>query len=155
MLPVNLYGPGDNFDLQSSHVIPALVHKCLVARDRGDAVVKCWGTGEATREFLYVDDCAEGIVRATEAYDGEEPVNLGSGREISIRDLALRIASLTGFTGELKWDASMPDGQPRRCLDTSRARERFGFEARTSLDAGLLRTIEWYRDQRMVKEDVA
>ena len=155
LLPVNLYGPGDNFDLESSHVIPALIHKCLVAKELGDAVVKCWGTGEATREFLYVDDCAEGIVRAAEAYDGEEPVNLGSGREISIRDLALRVASLTGFKGELKWDASMPDGQPRRCLDTSRARERFGFEARTSLDAGLLRTIEWYRDQRMVTEDVA
>jgi GDP-L-fucose synthase len=144
LLPVNLYGPHDNFDLQSSHVIPALIRKCVEARDRGDSSVTCWGTGRATREFLYVDDCAEGILRATERYDDPDPVNLGAGREISIRELAEMIRQVTGFQGELIWDESQPDGQPRRCLDTSRARERFGFEAATSLEMGLARTAEWF-----------
>ena len=144
LLPVNLYGPHDNFDLQSSHVIPALIRKCVEARDRGDSSVTCWGTGRATREFLYVDDCAEGILLATERYEDPDPVNLGAGREVSIRDLAEMIRQITGFRGELIWDENQPDGQPRRCLDTSRARERFGFEAGTSLEKGLARTAEWF-----------
>jgi GDP-L-fucose synthase len=148
LLPVNLYGPGDNFDLQSSHVIPALIRKCMEARERGEAEVPCWGTGKATREFLYVEDCAEGIALATEKLNDPDPVNLGAGREISIRDLAELIARLTGFQGRLVWDPDMPDGQPRRSLDTSRARERFGFTAGTSLEEGLARTIEWYQRQR-------
>lgn len=148
VLPVNLYGPGDNFDHESSHVIPALIRKCLEARDRGDASVECWGTGKATREFLYVEDCAEGILLATEKLEDSEPVNLGAGREISVRDLAETIARLTGFEGRLDWDPSKPDGQPRRCLDTSRARERFGFVAGTVLEEGLARTIEWYERER-------
>jgi GDP-L-fucose synthase len=144
LLPVNLYGPRDDFDLRSSHVIPALIRKCVEARRRGDSAVSCWGTGDATREFLFVEDCAEGIVLATERYDEPEPINLGTGREISIRDLARRIAELTGFDGELVWDGTKPDGQPRRCLDVTRARERLGFVAQTSLEDGLARTIEWY-----------
>jgi GDP-L-fucose synthase len=144
LLPVNLYGPGDNFDLESSHVIPALIRKCVEARRRNDASVPCWGTGEPTREFLYVDDCAEGIVLATERYDSPDPINLGSGREISIRDLAETIRKLTRFEGELVWDPTKPDGQPRRCLDVSRARERLGFTARTSFEDGLARTVEWF-----------
>lgn len=148
VLPVNLYGPGDNFDHESSHVIPALIRKCLEARDRGDASVDCWGTGKATREFLYVEDCAEGILLAAEKLEDSEPVNLGAGREISIRDLAETIARLTGFEGRLDWDPSKPDGQPRRCLDTSRARERIGFVAGTVLEEGLARTIEWYERER-------
>ena len=146
LLPVNLYGPGDNFDLASSHVIPALIRKFLEAQQRGERSVPCWGTGSATREFLYVDDCADGIVLASECYDDPEPVNLGSGREISIRELAELIAKTVGYEGELAWDPSQPDGQPRRCLDTARARERFGFEARTSLEEGIARTVAWYRE---------
>jgi GDP-L-fucose synthase len=148
LLPVNLYGPGDNFDYQSSHVIPALIRKCLEARDRAAPEVECWGTGQATREFLFVEDCAEGILLAAERLTDSEPVNLGSGREISIRELAELIARMTRFEGKLVWDAGKPDGQPRRCLDTSRARERLGFVAGTTLEEGLARTIEWYEKQR-------
>jgi len=144
LLPVNLYGPGDNFDPRSSHVIPALIEKCVNARDQGDGFIDVWGTGSASREFLYVDDAAEGIVLAAERYDGAEPVNLGVGQEITIRELVTLIARLTGFEGEIRWDASKPDGQPRRALDTSRARERFGFVAGTKFEEGLRRTIEWY-----------
>jgi GDP-L-fucose synthase len=144
LMPANLYGPGDNFDLETSHVIPALIRKCVEARRRGEPGVTCWGTGRATREFLYVEDCAEAVVLAAERYDGEEPVNLGTGEEIGIADLARRIADATGFRGALAWDASKPDGQPRRCLDTSRARERFGFEAGTPLAQGLARTVAWF-----------
>jgi GDP-L-fucose synthase len=144
LLPVNLYGPRDNFDYQSSHVIPALIRKCVEARRRGDSKVECWGTGKATREFLYVDDCAEGILLATEKHDDPEPMNLGSGQEISILDLAELIGKLTGFEGEFVWDSTKPDGQPRRCLDTTRARDRIGFEARTTLEEGLAKTIAWY-----------
>ncbi len=125
-------------------MIPALIRKCVEARARGEETVHCWGTGRATREFLYVDDCAEGILLATEHYDEPEPVNLGSGREISIRDLAVLIGEITGFEGRFVWDSSQPDGQPRRMLDTTRARERFGFVARTSLEQGLRKTVEWY-----------
>ena len=146
LLPVNLYGPGDNFDLATSHVIPALIRKCIEARERGAGEVACWGTGRATREFLYVDDCAEGVLLAAERYDGAAPVNLGSGEEISIHDLARRIAELTGFSGRLVWDPTRPDGQPRRRLDTTRARESFGFVAATGLDEGLRRTIRWYEE---------
>ncbi len=144
LLPVNLYGPGDNFDPASSHVIPALIRKCVEARDRGDAYIEAWGTGAASREFLYVDDAARGIVLAAEKYDGADPVNLGVGSEITIRDLTELIVRLTGFKGEIRWDATKPNGQPRRALDTSRARERFGFDAATSFEDGLRRTIEWY-----------
>jgi GDP-L-fucose synthase len=149
LLPVNLYGPGDNFDLETSHVIPALIRKCVEARERGDSTVRCWGSGRVTREFLYVDDCAEGIVLATERYDDPDPVNLGSGEEIEIRRLAEEIATRTGFRGALVWDETRPDGQPRRCLDTRRAEQRFGFTARTSLDEGLERTITWYERRRV------
>jgi GDP-L-fucose synthase len=148
LLPVNLYGPGDNFDTASSHVIPALIRKCLEARDRGDAYVEVWGTGAASREFLYVDDAADGIVLAAERYDGRDPVNLGVGAEITIRRLVELIAEFCGYKGELRWDATKPDGQPRRALDTSRARERFGFSATTSFEQGLRRTIEWYEANR-------
>ncbi len=148
LLPVNLYGPQDNFDPQTSHVIPALIEKCLDALDTGDDHVTCWGTGRVSREFLYAEDAAEGILLATEHYDGAEPVNIGAGFEITVRDLAEKIAELTGFSGEIRWDSSQPDGQPRRCLDTSRARELFGFQVRTSLDDGLRRTIEWYQRER-------
>jgi GDP-L-fucose synthase len=147
LLPVNLYGPRDNFDLDSSHVIPALIRKCIEAREREAPVVQCWGTGSVTREFLYVEDCAEGILLAAERYDSPEPINLGSGREISIRDLAALIGRLTRFRGKFQWDASRPDGQPRRCLDVSRARERLGFVARTGLEDGLRNTIAWYEKQ--------
>ncbi len=146
LLPVNLYGPGDNFDPRSSHVIPALIRRCEEARLAGAESITCWGTGRASREFLYVEDCAEAIARATERYDAPEPVNVGSGREITIRELTERIAALTGFTGALLWDERQPDGQPRRRVDTSRARDRFGFEATTPLDDGLRRTIDWFRD---------
>ncbi len=148
LLPVNMYGPGDNFDLQSSHVIPALIRKCIEARDAGAPSVTCWGTGGATREFLFVDDCVEGILLGTERYDDPDPVNLGSGHEVTIKELAERIRKLTGFEGELDWDTSKPDGQPRRCLDVSRAKERLGFAAATSLDEGLSRTIRWFEQQR-------
>jgi len=148
LLPVNLYGPGDNFDPASSHVIPALIRKCLEARDRGDAYIEVWGTGAASREFLYVDDAAQGIVLAAERYDDGDPVNLGVGAEITIRALVELIARLTRYKGELRWDATKPDGQPRRALDTTRARERFGFAAGTSFEDGLRRTIEWYEAKR-------
>ena len=145
LLPVNLYGPGDNFDPASSHVIPALIKKCVDAVERGERAIEVWGTGRATREFLYVDDAAEGIVLAAEKYNGREPINLGSGHEISIRDLVNLIAKETGFDGEIIWDASKPDGQPRRALDVTRAAELLGFRARTDFVEGLRRTIEWYR----------
>jgi GDP-L-fucose synthase len=148
LIPVNLYGPGDNFDPASSHVIPALIKKCVDARDRGDAAIDVWGTGSASREFLYVDDAADGIVLAADRYDGAEPVNLGVGREITIKDLVELIVRLTGFKGDVRWDASKPDGQPRRALDTSRATREFAFTARTSFEDGLRRTIEWYETTR-------
>jgi GDP-L-fucose synthase len=147
LIPVNLYGPGDNFDPASSHVIPALIKKCVDAREAGADHIDVWGTGSASREFLYVDDAAEGIVLATERYDGADPVNLGVGREITIKDLVGIIVEHTGFEGEVRWDASKPDGQPRRALDTSRARERFGFVAKTSFEYGLRATIDWYESQ--------
>jgi GDP-L-fucose synthase len=142
LLPANLYGPRDNFDLDSSHVIPALIRKMVEGTDE----VVLWGDGSPTREFLFVDDCADGLMLAAERYDGEEPVNLGTGVETSIRELAETIAELTGFTGELVWDTSMPNGQPRRQLDASRAERLFGFHASTALRDGLSRTIAWYRD---------
>jgi GDP-L-fucose synthase len=148
LLPVNLYGPGDNFDPASSHVIPALIKKCADAVEGAEPAITVWGTGKATREFLYVADAAEGIVLAAERYGGEEPVNLGSGFEISIKDLVGLIARLTGFTGEILWDASKPDGQPRRMLDVTRAEKYFGFRARTSFETGLQQTIAWYRQIR-------
>jgi GDP-L-fucose synthase len=146
VLPVNLYGPGDNFDLRSSHVIPALIRKCVHAIDRGDAFIECWGTGSASREFLYVDDAAEGILRAAEVMETPEPVNLGTGTEITIRNLVELIAKLAGFTGEIRWDASKPDGQPRRCLDTQRATDLLGWTAKVGLEEGLARTIAWWRE---------
>ena len=148
LLPVNLYGPHDNFDPKSSHVIPALIRKCLEAAEQGAAEVVIWGSGTATREFLFVEDCAEGIVLATERYDGDEPVNIGAGFEIGIRDLAELIAELTGFNGRLTFDRTKPDGQPRRMLDVSRAESRFGFKATTDFRDGLRRTIDWYRAHR-------
>ncbi len=148
LLPVNLYGPGDNFDLHTSHVIPALIRKCVEAQDRNEEQIIVWGDGSPTREFLYVEDAAEGILRAAEHYDGSEPVNLGSGQEISIKDLVQTISRLTGFSGELDWDTSKPNGQPRRVLDTTRAAEYFGFRARTNFEDGLQKTIEWYRQNR-------
>ena len=148
LLPVNLYGPGDNFDLRTSHVIPALVRKFVEAKDRGDATVEVWGTGAASREFFYVEDCARGIVLATQDYDAPEPVNLGAGFEITIKDLAEKIKDLTDFKGGLIWDTTKPDGQPRRCLDTTRARELFGFEARVGFEEGLKRTIEWWKQHQ-------
>lgn len=147
LLPVNLYGPKDNFDPASSHVIPALIKKCMDAVDIGAPSVTVWGTGKATREFLYVEDAAEGIVLAAEKYDKPEPVNLGAGFEISIKDLVELIARLTGFKGEITWDATKPDGQPRRCLDTRRAFDEFGFRAATSFEQGLKKTIAWYREK--------
>jgi GDP-L-fucose synthase len=149
LLPVNLYGPGDNFDPATSHVIPALIKKCVEAVQNGDDHIVVWGTGTASREFLYVEDAAEGIALATERYNESDPVNLGAGFEISIKDLAYKIAYYSGFTGEIRFDASKPDGQPRRCLDTSRAWEKFGFRAKTGFDEGLERTIQWYRSARI------
>jgi GDP-L-fucose synthase len=151
LLPVNLYGPRDNFDLESSHVIPALIRKCIEAQESGQETVEVWGDGSPTREFLYVKDAAEGILLATERYNGADPVNLGSGFEISIRDLAELIRRLTGFEGKLVWDTSKPNGQPRRALDISRAERYFGFRAKTDFEEGLRRTIEWYRQNRLVK----
>jgi len=145
LLPVNLYGPGDNFDPEYSHVIPALIKKVCDALDKGEKKIVAWGSGRPTREFLYVEDAAEGIVLATERYDKPEPVNLGAGFEISIKDLAELICELAGFDGTIEWDRSKPDGQPRRRLDTSRARNEFGFEARTDFREGLRKTIDWYR----------
>jgi len=145
LLPVNLYGPGDNFDLKTSHVIPAVVKKCFdsIKGDKDEIVI--WGTGKATREFLYVEDCAEAIILATERYNKSEPVNIGVGFEISIKDLVALIVRLTGFKGEIVWDTFKSDGQPRRMLDTSRAEKEFGFKAKTSFQEGLRRTIEWYK----------
>ncbi len=148
LLPVNLYGPGDNFDPNSSHVIPALIKKVADAQERGDEYIDVWGTGSATREFVYVDDAAEGIVLASEKYNDPDPVNIGSGMEISIKDLVETITKLMDFKGEIRWDATKPDGQPRRCLDVSRAKERFGFSAQVDFKEGLKRTIEWYRSQK-------
>lgn len=145
LLPVNLYGPGDNFDPKSSHVIPALIKKCVDAIERGDREIVLWGTGKATREFLYVEDAAEGITLATEKYNQPDPVNLGSGFEISIKDLANLIAELVGFKGDITWDTSKPDGQPKRMLDTSAAEREFGFKAQIDFKQGLKNTIEWYR----------
>lgn len=145
VLPVNLYGPGDNFDPRASHVIPALIKKCVDAQNRGEDEIVVWGTGRATREFFYVEDAAEAIVMAAKHYDKAEPVNLGAGFEISIRDLVELIVELTGFQGRLTWDETKPDGQPRRMLDTERARKEFGFKAGTDFREGLKKTIEWYR----------
>jgi len=144
LLPVNLYGPGDNFDPESSHVIPALIRKCFEATEENKKQIIVWGTGKPTREFLYVEDAAEAIILAAEKYDKPEPINIGAGFEISIKDLVQLIVKLTGFKGEISWDISKPDGQPRRCLDTSRAKEEFGFAAQTSFEEGLARTIAWY-----------
>ncbi len=155
VLPVNLYGPFDNFDLHSSHVIPALIRKCVEAQARGDQEIVCWGTGSASREFLYVDDAAEGIVLAAERYDGADPVNLGTDEELPIRDLVRIIAGATGFTGEIRWDASKPDGQPRRRVDPSRAASSFGFKAAVPFAVGLRRTVDWYlghRDEALARD---
>jgi GDP-L-fucose synthase len=148
LLPVNLYGPGDNFDLNSSHVIPALIRKFCHAVKNNLSEVAVWGTGSASREFLYVEDAARAIAMAAQSYDSPEPVNIGAGFEITIRDLAEKIRDFTGFKGHLAWDSSKPDGQPRRCLDVSRAKENFGFEAKTSFDTGLKSTIEWWLKQQ-------
>jgi len=146
LLPVNLYGPGDNFDLESSHVIPAFVRKFTEATEKQEKQVTVWGTGNPTREFLYVEDAAEGVLAATEKYNKSDPVNLGSGKEITIKQLVEIVAKITGFKGKILWDTSRPDGQPRRCLDTTRAKNEFNFEAKTNLLAGLQKTIEWYKN---------
>ena len=149
LLPVNLYGPGDNFDLESSHVIPALIRKFTDAVENDKKEVEVWGTGKASREFLYVEDAAEGIILATEKYDKPEPVNLGAGFDIKIKDLVELIVELTGFEGEIRWDTTKPDGQPRRCLDTTKAEREFGFRAKTDFREGLRKTIEWYEEQML------
>jgi|ERR1043166_3467947 GDP-L-fucose synthase len=151
LLPVNLFGPGDNADLNASHVIPALIRKMIEAQERGESEVVLWGDGSPTREFLYVEDCAEALVLAAERYDGFEPVNVGTGQEIAIRDLTTLVADVTGFEGEIVWDTSKPNGQPRRQLDVSRAEELFGFRARTPLREGLERTVAWYRSAAPAK----
>jgi GDP-L-fucose synthase len=148
LLPVNLYGPGDNFDPQSSHVIPALIKKCIDAIRNNDSKITVWGTGQPTREFLYVEDAAEGILLASEGYNKPDPVNLGAGFEISIKDLVGLTVKLTGFKGRIIWDNAMPDGQPRRMLDTSRAEKEFGFKAKTNFEEGLKKTIDWYLSRR-------
>jgi GDP-L-fucose synthase len=148
LLPVNLYGPGDNFNPRSSHVIPALIRKCVEAKENNEDHIVVWGDGSPTREFIYVTDAAEGIALAAERYNESEPVNIGSGFEISIKDLAEKIARMTGFEGKLVWDTSKPNGQPRRALDTSRAKEKFGFEAKTNFEEGLQKTIAWYQENR-------
>lgn len=153
LLPVNLYGPGDNFDLESSHVIPALIRKCVEAIETRREEIVLWGDGLPTREFLYVEDAAEGILLATERYDKSDPVNLGSGMEISIRNLATTVAAITGFTGRITWDTNKPNGQPRRCLDVSRAEREFGFKATTPFEAGLRKTIDWYLSSTKSRED--
>lgn len=145
LLPVNLYGPGDNFDLNTSHVIPAIIRKCIEAKQNNQKAITLWGTGKVTREFIYADDAAEGIVLAAEKYNESNPINIGSGQEILIADLAKKIKHLTGFSGNIIWDQNKPDGQPRRQLDTELAKEKFGFRARTDLNSGLKNTIEWYR----------
>lgn len=144
LLPVNLYGPGDNFNPETSHVIPALIKKCVEARDSGASHIECWGTGQATREFLYVEDAAKAIVLAAEKYDGAEPINVGSGHEVPISILVETIARLVKFKGAIKWNAAYPDGQPRRCLDVARAKKEFNFQAMTTLEDGLAKTVEWY-----------
>jgi GDP-L-fucose synthase len=148
LIPVNLYGPRDNFDLEASHVIPALIRKCIEAKETGQRQIVLWGNGSPTREFLYVDDAAEGIVLATEKYVGAAPVNLGTGEEIAIRDLAKMIAAEVQFAGEIVWDRSRPNGQPRRCLDTTKAKEWFGFEAKCRLRDGIAQTVDWYLQNR-------
>jgi len=148
LFPVNLYGPRDNFDLESSHVIPAMIRKFVDARAAGERTVTLWGDGTPTREFLYVDDAAEGLVLAAERYDSSDPVNLGAGFEISMKELATLICRITGYAGDIVWDTSRPNGQPRRMLDVSRARERFGFTARTPFEEGLQRTVQWYAEHR-------
>ena len=148
LVPVNLYGPGDNFDPGSSHVIPALIKKCVDAIESGADYIECWGTGGASREFIYAADATEGILLATELYDGPEALNIGAGFEITIKALAEKIAALTGFNGDIRWDNSRPDGQPRRCLDVSRAKKYFGFEAKTPFEEGLKSTIEWFKLHR-------
>ncbi len=145
---MNLYGPRDNFDPRSSHVIPALIKKCVDAVAAGDTEITVWGTGKATREFLYVEDCAEGILRAAEQYDRPEPVNLGAGFEISIKDLVEVIVKVTGFRGEVRWDSTKPDGQPRRMLDTARAEREFGFKTQVGFAEGLEKTVRWYEEQK-------
>jgi GDP-L-fucose synthase len=151
ILPANLYGPGDNFDLETSHVSPALIRKCVEARRSSAGFVEVWGSGNVSREFLYVEDCAEGIVKAAAVYNERDPVNLGNGREVVIKDLVEIIARLTGFEGEIRWQSDKPDGQPRRQLDTRRAFERFGFQAQTSLEQGLRQTIDWYETTFMAR----
>jgi len=152
LIPTNLYGPGDKSDLESAHVIPAIIRKCLTAKEKGEDHVVLWGTGKASREFLYVEDCAEAIALAAERYNKSDPVNLGSGMEITIRELAEKIKGIVGFGGHIRWDKEKPDGQPRRCLDVSKARKEFGFQAKTDFDLGLRRTIEWYKKQSKGKE---
>jgi GDP-L-fucose synthase len=154
LLPTNLYGPGDNFDPRSSHVIPALIRKCVDAIDRGDDEIVVWGTGQPTREFLFAGDCAEGIIDALERYDGSEPVNLGSGEEIRIAELAQLIAQVTGFNGQIHFDPAQPDGQPRRKVDASRALAEFGWQSRTNFPEGLRATVDWYRGPREVARPV-
>ncbi len=156
LLPVNLYGPGDNFHPDTSHVIPALIRKAVTAREQGLDYMEVWGTGKASREFLFVRDAAEGIALATAYYDGAEPVNIGANQEITLTDLAKKICELCRFRGQLKWDASKPDGQPRRCVDTTRAKDRFGFETKTSLHDGLRETVAWYEENRdRIEDDIA
>jgi GDP-L-fucose synthase len=154
VVPVNLYGPHDNFDTHSSHVIPALIRKCIEARDRGDESITCWGTGSASREFLYVEDAAEGIIVATEKLDTPDPINLGTNMEIKIKDLVELIARLCKFEGKIEWDATKPDGQPRRCLDTDKAKQAMGWEAKVGFEDGLRKTIEWFEQQDEVREVV-
>ncbi|MCE2881365.1 MAG: GDP-L-fucose synthase [Planctomycetaceae bacterium] len=153
LLPVNLYGPWDNFDMNTSHVIPALIRKCVEAQEAGRPFIECWGTGSASREFLFVDDAAEGVVRAAEAMDDPVPINLGTCMEITIKDLVHLIARLVGFTGEIRWDTTKPDGQPRRCLDTTRAANLLGWRAQVGFEDGLRRTIDWYRANRGHRAD--
>ncbi|MFX0141668.1 MAG: NAD-dependent epimerase/dehydratase family protein, partial [Candidatus Hodarchaeota archaeon] len=148
LLPVNLYGPGDNFDPETSHVIPALIKKCIDAKEIGQEYIEVWGTGEASREFLYVEDAAEAIILATEKCNKKEPINIGAGFEIKIKDLVDLIAKLTGYKGRFMWDSSRPDGQPRRMLDTSKAKREIGFKAKWSLEKGLKKTIDWYRTKK-------
>lgn len=154
LFPVNLYGPRDNFDLETSHVIPALIRKCVAAKDAGQASMTLWGDGSPSREFLYVEDAAEGILLAAEQYEGGLPVNLGTGEEISIRDLAGLIAAEVGFTGTIQWDTTKPNGQPRRCLDVSRAKQLFGFQAQHGLRDGLKKTVQWFQDNRHAIREV-
>lgn len=154
LFPVNLYGPRDNFDLDTSHVIPALIRKCAAAKEAGRDSITLWGDGSPTREFLYVEDAAEGILLAAEQYDGNLPVNLGTGEEVAIRDLAGLIAAEVGFTGQIKWDTTKPNGQPRRCLDVSRAKQFFGFQARHGLRDGLKKTVQWFQANRQAIREV-